>query len=246
MRNDCCLRFELNWRDKCELKLIKIDCWNKLKIAEEEWTLNKLSLCGGARRWNCNTSVTLILKAIQNNSKSPSSFPAAWRLTEVRILEPSISREISPRWCIVWICSTCPAVAVLCQGDLQCFECNSCWCCWILLLMLLKAVELIKFVTADVPIVWVVPLSHWRCSRTEIDLKLKNTYHIHSKNHIYLKQAYNVINNLFITCNTLHTRCKQLFRWDPTPSTCPTLTKAEDMGLPTSSVHFRVNKSTRG
>ena len=189
-------------------------------------------------------------KRFKPHSKSPSSFPAAWRLTEVRILKPSISREIFPRCCMN--CMNFPLVLLsLFCAKVICSVLNAtpadavesyCWCCW----RLLKAVELIKFVTADVPIVWVVPLSHWRCSRTEIDLKLKNTYHIHSKNHIYLKQAYNVINNLFITRNTLHTRCKQLFRWDPTPSTCPTLTKAEDMGLPTSSVHFRVNKSTRG
>ena len=109
-----------------------------------------------------------------------------------------------------------------------------------LLLMLLNALELIKFVPDNIPIVWFVPLSYWRCSRTDIDLNLNDTYHYIHSNRIYLKQTYNVINNLFIKRNTLHTKCKQLFRWDPTPSTCSTLTKAEDMGLPTSSVRITV------
>ena len=92
------------------------------------------------------------------------------------------------------------------------------------------AVELSKFVAADVPIAWVVPLYFCRCSRTEIEY-----LPLHSLKPYLFKQAYNVINKLFITgTNILHTNCRQLFRWDPAPSTSPTSTKAEDMGLPTS------------
>jgi hypothetical protein len=109
--------------------------------------------------------------------------------------------------------------------------------------------SLLKLLLIDLPLILLLLLLNWlnllllmflllelyHCSSVVVlELKL-NTYHYIHSNRIYFKQAYNVINNLFITrTNILHTKCRQLFRWDPAPSTCPTSTKAEDMGLPTS------------